>query len=81
MNNLTVGMTYLSGHIPIAIIYAISVFWAKYKDELVYPYFFITASMVYFLVSAVAGFYIYKTYSDKLKDHYQANSNQKFIYK
>lgn len=81
MNNLTIGMTYLSGHIPIAIIYAISVFWAKYKNELEYPCFFIMASIAYLLVSAVAGCYIYKTYSDQLKDLEKGNGGTRRIIK
>lgn len=81
MNNFTIGMTYLSGHIPIAIIYAISVFWAKYKGELECSDFFIWLSIFYLFISSAAGYYIYKAYSDQLEDLRKGNGGTRYIIK
>lgn len=81
MNNFSVGMTYLSGHIPIAIIYFISVFWAKYKNGLEYSNYFAVISIFYLLGSIIAGIYIYKTYTNSLKDLQEGNGGTRSIIK
>ena len=81
MNNFSVMMTYLSGHIPIAIIYFISVFWAKYKNELEYSNYFAFISIFYLLGSVIAGIYIYKTYTNSLKDLQEGNGGTRNIIK
>lgn len=81
MNKFTALLTYLSGHIPIALIYFISVFWAKYKEELEYPCFFSIISVLYLLISIAAACSIYKIYTDKLKNLQNGNGGTHYIIK
>ena len=55
MRNSAMWLTYLSGHMPIAIIYAISVIFAICKDELPYPKFFILLAGLYFLITFISA--------------------------
>ncbi|WP_288642103.1 hypothetical protein [uncultured Megasphaera sp.] len=79
MNSFYTWITYLSGHIPIAFIYFISVLWAEYKNDLVCPYIFISLSIIYLVVSIIAAVVLYNKYDTQLKNLQIGNGGNKSI--
>ena len=79
MNSFYTWITYLSGHIPIAFIYFISVLLAEYKDNSIYPYVFISFSIIYLVISIIAAIILYNKYDIQLKNLQSGNGGNKSI--